>query len=147
MARDFQITKVYKSEAALEDFRVFFDSLADTKTYIEYVLSQTWFKERWPEYKKVKLGDGRGRRSGVAYHDSFPNKIIHIGLPLFARRNYYVLHEIAHCLTDSDLAPHGEEFCGTYLFLIEKMLGIKAWIALTNSFDRKGVKYHLEAKK
>ena len=67
-------------------------------------------------YRGVRVLDGRGRRSGVAYR-----RRCVIALPRFARTRPYIIHECAHLGTDD---RHGPMFVRYYIQLLDRHLGI-----------------------
>lgn len=76
----------------------------------------------WREYRPLSVTrppavrDGRGRRRGWSGWGR-------IELPRFARRRYYVLHEVAHALGPVG-APHGPHFARLLLELLVRYAGV-----------------------
>jgi hypothetical protein len=56
-----------------------------------------------------------------------------------------VLHALAHLLTDPTFPPHGSEFAGRWLNLVEKY-GAKAAPALTAEYDARGIHHTAECR-
>lgn len=81
----------------------------------------------------VRVGDGRGRSSAASFGGE-------IRLPKWARKEWVILHELAH-----EVAPrrvrHGWPFAFTYLKLVSRFLGKDAHDALRASFKKHRVRY------
>jgi hypothetical protein len=67
--------------------------------------------------RTIEVRDGRRRRRGVAWGSST------ISLPRMARSRWYVLHEVAHCLSASDPA-HGPEYARLLAELYHRYCGV-----------------------
>lgn len=70
--------------------------------------------------KKIKVHDGRGYDSGRGDH-------LHgVGLPKWTRNKPIIIHETTHtvCTELYNCWHHGDEFVPTYIFLLNKHLGI-----------------------
>lgn len=81
---------------------------------------------------------GRGGSS-----DSHANRI-RIGTE--CRSHYVILHELAHMIADryfgrKNIAAHGSQFAGLYLYLVRVMMGDAAAGDLRTSFELYGVKF------
>jgi len=134
--RDFQRSKVYESEKVLKrHIKVRFKNM-------ETIIN--WTNENVLPYMKEKYGveeivikDGRGRRSACSLHDRTTLK-----MPKWSRKDYVLLHEIAHIPTTDS---HGPVFCALYLELVEKFIGVEAMEALKERFDKNKVKYKVES--
>ena len=120
--RDRQRKAVYRWEARVKHVHGLGEcelSLDECKQIVDRV---------WADYTRPdvipgpNVTDGRGRKSGGFAHQSWE-----IRLPKMARRDWYVLHEIAHSLMAHfrlGLAMHAPEFVGLYAELIEHYLGV-----------------------
>lgn len=135
--RDFQRSKVYRSEKILDNFcEKKFETVKEVEGFInEKILP--FMKENY-DIKKIVVGDGRGRRRACAMFDRMTIK-----LPKWARKDWVIAHEIAHLpFTGTDgHSAHGEDFCALYLKLIEMIMGGEVRHSLENSFDENGVRY------
>ncbi len=143
--RDNQRQKVYDSEALAFEGRTErgtpYDALPEYKTVAEcqqfvskVVSSSTWkhLCPFGPEY--VTVADGRGRRRAGASGGR-------ITIPRFARRRWYLLHELAHVATPAEeWAPHGPQYVFAYLHLVSRFLGPRQHAALTSAMASYRVK-------
>jgi len=136
--RDVQKSRVYTAEECLRQFSKPLPTVVDVETYLKRV----WRSKRFrADYTSAWLGgpprvkDGRGRRSGCAGYWS-------MSLPLFARNDWYALHELAHTVAmrerpqgrDLTWQAHGWQFASTYLRLVLLFMGREAHDALKASF-------------
>ena len=135
--RDFQRSRVYTGEAqALERVpQLTFASVAQVQAYIDDLVASPWFLRRWPPVA-VTVKDGRGSRRARTDGREW------IALPRAMRREWVVLHELAHCLAPD---KHGPLFCACYLQLVARQLGAEAEAALRGAFDQHRVKVAVEA--
>lgn len=119
-ARDFQRSKVYRSER--QDFGTppEFRTLAECQEYVDLIIATDAWRRIAPHVSSVEVLDGRGRRSACAYEGADA-----IALPRRHRRRWVVLHELAHVATPTTeaVASHGPEFVAAYLYLIRTFLG------------------------
>lgn len=110
--RDNQRSKVYKWESDFLEK----DCICNATLTLEQcsdIISKVWMEQK---VRKVSvppplLKDGRGRRRGSG-------SVHAIKLPVFARRLYYLLHEISHALTPTRYASHGPEYLRIYIELL-----------------------------
>jgi len=56
-----------------------------------------------------------------------------------------VLHEVAHCLTPTDLAAHGPEYAGVLLALVRRAVDPARAQSLEDAFARHRVRWTLAA--
>jgi hypothetical protein len=177
--RDSQRQKIYDSEhiaflggidnpytppdyKTVAEVQAVVDRVTATDTWRALGFSHIGMFERNP----LTVKDGRGRRRGAA--SSFSNTI---AIPRFARRDWYIMHELAHIAADyihdfyyddddedgggwpaeedpktgihipvKNVAAHGPEFCGIYLYLLREYLSAEAHDALEAAFREKRVK-------
>jgi putative metallohydrolase (TIGR04338 family) len=73
----------------------------------------------------LTVKDGRGSRRARTDGAHW------IAVPRAMRREWVLLHEVAHCLTAD---KHGPEFCACYLALVRRHLGHAAADALARAF-------------
>lgn len=162
--RDSQRQKVYDCEHMVFDGTLARDqpyqtppdykTLAECQRFVDYVTdSDTWKKVLGIHTDApVKVLDGRGRRRGGA-----TAALNEIAVPRFARRRFYLLHELAHIaaeyrhgrayidgewwwLATSPIAAHGPEYTSVYLALVRAILGEEAYAALLSEFENRRVK-------
>ena len=129
--RDSQISKVYKSELDVRyeidnigrnKFEKSFLSIEKTKISLQRILKSSWMKKYFPHVYciNIQLKDVRGNRRwarGGAYN---------IDLPLWARREIVILHELAHTILIRErerygqCASHGKEWAGIFMMLLKR---------------------------
>lgn len=101
-------------------------SIEACQSYVDYVTMTAWFQRRW------------GRRRLTVRHKVHGNATADLGgtticLPPWAREEWTILHEVAHCLTPSSAAAHGPEFVAAYLTLVRQQMGKAAYDLLRES--------------
>ena len=146
-SRDHQVSKVYAAENAVfpmhnpvEKYR----KLDDCNEFLKKIIA-TQYWHRHKGWKRINIGDGRGRSS--ACYKPWKKQVC---LPLWARNEHVMIHEMAHCLTHRTQndpnggVGHGTHFAGHYLNLIDELMGMDEAMKLMESFDEKGVIYHLQ---
>jgi putative metallohydrolase (TIGR04338 family) len=102
----------------------------DLQAWVDKMMGSKPIATRWRQPIRVVL-----KRGGSAYggHGA-------ISLPLFARNEWVILHEIAHCLNPGlGRAPHGREFAGILVFLVDTVIGKDAGEALRREFREANV--------
>jgi hypothetical protein len=110
----------------------------DLQAFVDSVYRKRAVKTRWNWQRPPRVVLKRGGRA-IAY--TFSN---YVSLPLFARNEWVMLHEIAHMLTPTAAAVHGPEFAGTYLFLVRTVLGADAGRALQGAYRATGARYTMK---
>ena len=111
--------------------------LSACQAYVDQLVKSAWFQRRWPIVEHIRVKDGRGARS--AYSEYWSSSI---SLPLWARNQAVILHEVAHQCTDSKtrcVAPHGREFAQTLIALVEHKLGKEEAAKLKAEFTKNRV--------
>jgi putative metallohydrolase (TIGR04338 family) len=138
---DYQRSKVYAAEDAAFHKRrdPSMTTLDEVRDYMDAIIaSEYWTAQKG--WLRVKVGDGRGRRN-ACYKPSRRQ----VCFPLWARSEWIIIHEMAHCLTyrtTKDGTGHGTHFTGHYLSLVEELLGTREAIALAESFTKHGVRWY-----
>lgn len=130
---------VYRTYASQETCQAFVDRVVRSRFWGSMLAKTTRSWLNGPP-RKVTVGPGKGHRKATAYGLS------HIELPIWARKDWVILHELAHCLTDAmyaRTAPHGREFCSVYLKLVKRFLGDEWAEKLKESFREHRVKWTL----
>ena len=119
--RDTQKARIYKAEHTATDLysgNHFKQTIptAELQNWVNKVMARKAIRSRWGR-RHINVGLSRG--GGKAWSTGY------ITLGVGARNEWYILHEIAHCLTwrHDEWAPHGPEFAGVYLFLIRTVIG------------------------
>jgi putative metallohydrolase (TIGR04338 family) len=144
--RDTQRSRLYKAENAafkgnpLGGKRL--ETVPDIERFVQKVANRAPIKSRYPELARspIRVKDGRGRRRACGGYRS-------ISIPLWARTEWIVLHELAHVATlrrhGETVAAHGREFVSCYLTLIYFILGKEASAHMRKHLDAGRVKWRL----
>lgn len=130
--RDVQKSRVYAAQAGWPHVNTI-GSIAETQAWVDAVTGARWFRSRWGERRIEVRFKAWGNATG--YHGG------HVCLPPWARNDIVVLHEIAHVLTPSRYASHGEEFCAHLVTLVDNHLGGEAGRRLRAAFKAHRVRY------
>ncbi|NDB69148.1 MAG: hypothetical protein EB015_14280 [Methylocystaceae bacterium] len=108
--------------------------------YVHKVYEHPKIRDIYPSafsgWSGIEVADGRRRRHGGGDIDG-------ITMPIWARRPWVVLHEVAHVITERVFpyeGGHSQNYCGVYLNLVRIILGKEAQEALCRSFAKHGVK-------
>ena len=144
--RDNQRKKVYDAEVEAFDYDLktdepTFREVKAVEKFVKKVFASKRVQKEWPKATWApRVKDGRGRRNACAFGGSA------IAVPIWARREWVILHELAHIITSREYAGtakagHGWEFCKTYLRLVEIVMGKEAYLSLEKSFLKHGVKF------
>ena len=139
--RDMQRARLYKADDVLLPLAKKLPKVRDVEKYVERVLARQSILRRYPlTNRDVKVKDGGGTRSALAYGSWA------ISIPLWARNEAIVLHELAHTIvyrhwSRSEAAAHGWQFASVYLVLTKAMMGAAAHDALRASFKAHKVRY------
>jgi putative metallohydrolase (TIGR04338 family) len=115
-----------------------FADIASVQAYVDAVMGLIGVVTQWPGAGPVRVRERAGNRR-AHYSDGV------IAVPLqgvagerWAARESVVLHELAHHLVahaHPGAAPHGPEFCGVEVRLVEIVLGPEAALLLRAAFD------------
>lgn len=138
--RDSQRTKVYHAEDVLSPLSIMFESVNDMQKYINNIINTSKFKNRFKLNKRVVISDGRRRRRPccVNYFYEYVLK-----MPKWSRKDYILLHELAHAVTEGKFASHGSQFCANYLYLVDNFMKDGSSAYLVDSFKEHGVLFSL----
>ncbi|KZX58053.1 hypothetical protein A3709_20795 [Halioglobus sp. HI00S01] len=140
MARDFQRQKVYAAESiAFPRADQTLMSLPEIRVMVKGVVNGPYWQSH-KCYKRIKVKDGRGTRRGYASSEERS-----ISLPKFARYESYVLHELAHLLTEHThpgASAHGRFWCKHLLALVNEHIGRLEAVRLHYAFITGGVEVH-----
>lgn len=135
--RDTQRSKVYEAEDKAH-WLTYGRSLHartlandEVQARIDEIMEMRAIQSRWGRHKiRVTFTHGGG-------HASSPWEI---ALGASSRNDWYILHEIAHCLSWNKGASHGKEYVGVYLFLVKTVLGQTAYDNLLAQFRERRVR-------
>jgi len=109
-------------------------TLEGCQKYYNNIFKRAWFKNRWnSHYVIVVKGTGAttlGRTIRLAY---------------WGRKEWVLLHELAHTLTPWQAPAHGREFAGILLFLVQQVMGKAEADKLRKAFKKNKVKYNYSA--
>lgn len=148
--RDSQRSKLYEAERVLDDFISTEwgpGQVAEMQDWVDALLDSKWWTRRYGErFIEVTSGAGQRRALAKTRTDGWFSYKRKIGLPLWARKDWVVLHELAHHATDfkhgfDQVAAHGREFARIYVELVGHVMGKPAADALKVSFKEHSVKY------
>lgn len=138
--RDTQRSRVYLCDPVLISRAKPLPSVTDVERYVRKVFASKRVKAAFPKAAGRILptvGDGRGRRNACGWSGG-------IKIPLWARNEGVVLHELAHTICQREhgnVAWHGWQFCSIYLKLALYMMGREAHDALKKEMKVKRVRF------
>jgi putative metallohydrolase (TIGR04338 family) len=147
--RDSQRARVYKSDKDLMKIAKPLPTVADIEKYAVRLFKSKRLAAKYPRAVirgAPEVGDGRRTRRALA-HGGWK-----ITVPVWARNEAIVLHELAHIITVRQFwlqthAPHGWQFAAVYLDLVKWMMGGAAHDALKASFKAHKVKFRKPVKR
>ncbi|NKY60281.1 TIGR04338 family metallohydrolase [Nocardia flavorosea] len=125
-----------------------FASVESVQEYCDRVFRLNWVAAEWERAATpIRV---RARAGTVAAHYESGRDVLAVpvhgsssrrGGGPWALRELVILHEIAHHLESRPdaVAPHGPEFCGRYVDLVEGVLGPEAGLLLRITFYDSGV--------
>jgi putative metallohydrolase (TIGR04338 family) len=143
--RDSQRLKLYRAERVLQPISRRFSSMEEVNHFATAVWTddnvRAMFdgieeeRAQWHIHPGIK--DGRGRKhAGGCY--------AYVTLPTWARTDHFILHELAHVLTQRicglNAAGHGWQFCAIFHRLVQVIMGEHAAAVLKGAFVLHGVK-------
>lgn len=145
--RDTQRARVYKSDHALGALAKPLPTVRGVERYVKRLFEMKRVQGAFPRLRPDWLptvGDGRGRRMACGWSGG-------IKIPLWARNEMVVIHELAHTVTHrqygSGVAAHGWQFCSVYLTLTLHAMGREAHDTLKVAFKRNRVRYTAPRKR
>lgn len=141
--RDSQRSRVYKAERRVHHLGKPLREVEDIQRFIKKQLARKAITSRYPDATRpIAVHHGGGRRNACAYGGW------KISIPLWARNELIVIHEIAHIVTNrhygdkrSGVAGHGWQFCAVFLDLVRFIMGREAHDALKASFKAHKVRF------
>ena len=136
--RDYQRSRVYKSEHALGLGKKFY-SVKGIQDYVSHFVNSQWWRKRFNiEYVLVT---SIRRSSNYAYSMIALPKVGTIWIPKDMFRELVILHELAHLVVPEDEPMHGKIFAGTYLKLVQKKMGKEKRDQLLRQYEKNKVKW------
>lgn len=143
LERDYQRSNLYKSEIVLVGKSKKFNSLNEIQEYLDEITHSQWWKEKFPQLQVLMKPCTHNQKRGYAKY-GFEQPVITI--PEFNWFEYYIIHELTHCLVYKHAsmfhAHHGRLFCRLYLELVYNLLGAQAFGNFYKSMLRHGVKFY-----
>lgn len=136
---DFPVAAAFGSRVAVPDDRKFGD-IDSVQRYVDAVLALAWVRRRTPDRAALPV---RVRARAGATKAEYEFATHTIAVPphrvggRWAMRELVVLHELAH-----HLAPepgHGAAFVGTFVELVEELVGAEAGFLLRAALQDAGV--------
>ncbi|MVU80016.1 TIGR04338 family metallohydrolase [Nocardia sp. ET3-3] len=121
-----------------------FASVDSVQTYVERVLALNWVRAQWD--RSAVAVTVRARAGAKAAHYESEGAVLavplHAGGTAWALRELVILHELAHHLEPKpdDAAPHGPEFCGRYIELVDGVIGPEAALVLRTTMYSCGIR-------
>lgn len=142
--RDSQRQKVYDSERAAfgqinTPSNATWKSLDEVERWMQRkIYKSAYLTKKYPILKRyhIDLRPGAGARNAFAKPGDGS-----ITLPLWARREWVVCHEITHIINDPQVAWHGWQFCEVYLDIVRHTMGKDAHDKLKAQFKAHRVKF------
>ncbi|WP_280468274.1 TIGR04338 family metallohydrolase [Nocardia cyriacigeorgica] len=121
-----------------------FASVESVQDYCDRVLGLNWVAGQWARASTpVRV---RSRAGTTAAHYEADGAVLavplHTGATAWALRELVVLHELTHHLEPRPgrHAPHGPEFCGRYIELVDGVIGPEAALLLRGTMIGCGVR-------
>ena len=147
--RDFQRARVYRAEDYIDESRyMILSSIQDCIDYASRIWEDPIFRARFPKSSKARIPTIKASKSECQANAYWPPHE-KITIPLRLLYDYWVLHELAHIITerehetdDETRIKHGPEWCDTMLWLVEKYIGKKMAIDLCEAFLIEGVRFN-----
>lgn len=139
--RDTQKSRVYKSDKALIKLAKPLTTVKDIEKFADRLFTMKRLAHKYPF--AIRRGapvvkDGRGQRRATGGSHA-------ISIPIWARNEAVVLHELAHAISDRQygvhVAGHGWQFASTYLDLAKWMMGQDAHSTLKAAFKQNKVRF------
>ena len=130
---DPQVHPVYASEDAAFRDEDEEQTLDDLQTWINNIVSETWWRERWPHVRTLVVGDGRGRSYARLGLDGSLQQ------PHGSRYPYISIHEAVHRVDPTGTEDHGSVFAGLYIFMVWRCYGGIRARRLAREFKKWGV--------
>jgi putative metallohydrolase (TIGR04338 family) len=141
--RDSQRSKLYRAEEEIASFETSYPTLKEVDDYCKRVVNDKWFVKHFG-LCEFGVKDGRGARAarGIGWDDLSGKRLLRITIPLWARTDRIILHELCHGLKLLDKEPgHGRVFARTYLAMVKHFMGKEAASVLRASYKHHRVKY------
>lgn len=133
MRHDTQRSKVYKAELSIRNktgLAKRLETIPEIQKYVDAVCKRKRVQDRYRQaVHGIKVNP---RRSGSAACGGYGKISIPPG---WARQEFVVLHEVAHCLAGAE-AWHEWRFCECFLFLVRQVMGREAHDLLKAAYKK-----------
>ncbi|WP_330184280.1 TIGR04338 family metallohydrolase [Nocardia sp. NBC_01503] len=121
-----------------------FASVESVQSYADRVLALNWVAAQWKQALVPVIVRARSGAKAAHYEadDAVLAVPLHVHGKAWALRELVILHELAHHLDPdrSGTAPHGPEFCGRYIELVDGVIGPEAALLLRTTMYSCGVR-------
>lgn len=138
--RDSQRQRLYDAERRVnhgQDYK----SIHDCQARVDKITHSRWWKSRYGVPYNVDVRPGRGHRHATA------NAMLRvIQLPLWARYDLVICHELAHLVVSSKHPAHGPKFAREMIAIVDRWMGKEAGKELRAAFKAGRVKYIVRTK-
>lgn len=143
--RDTQRARVYRADSALIEIAKPLPTVRDVERFVARAWASKRVQAAFPasikRYRVPRVRDGRGCRNASGGAGG-------ITIPLWARNEAVVIHELAHTMIcrfelshNVRLASHGWHYCDAYLKLTLYLMGREAHDVLKAAFKANGVRF------
>lgn len=112
-------------------------TIPEIQAYVDWVLSRRGVQSRWGQ-QEINVRPGKGHRRATASWWG-------IQIPLWARTEDTVLHEVAHVLNRAHDGAHGPGYAGTLVTLVRIIVGPEAGRELRASMRRNRVRVSMKS--
>ncbi len=142
--RDNQRAKVYRAERKALNFNVQYRTVAECQARVDQITGSRWWWGRYGHHPRaalsmVEVKPGKGHRNATA--DARPYGGV-LQLPLWARSDVVICHELAHIVTKPH-AAHGPEFAREFIALVDRWISKEAGRSLRQAFKAERVRYRV----
>lgn len=114
-----------------------FGDLAGVQRYVDLVWKVSYNGPLLAPKVRERRGSKHAHYERMKHVIAVPD---HVGTQhSWAMRELVVLHELAHAMTNMELADHGPAFCGTFVTLVREWIGQEAGWLLMAELSERGV--------
>lgn len=139
--KDTQKSRVYEAEGTIfsEDGpQKHLRTVGQLQDWADKFLERSFVRSNFDPVK-VEILPGRGCKVASCVHYEGDN-IRAVYMPLWARTEETLLHELAHAVHSWD-EKHGEQWCGTFIYFVEKVLGREIADQVRAEFNKRDVRF------
>ena len=141
--RDSQMSRVYMAEGGV-DGGSRLETVTEMQAWVDKIMRSVWWKNRYSYITYIQVMPGRGCKCALASWSKDRRNprgtwIPSIKIPIWARYQFTILHEMAHHVTNPTrfkdaYASHGPEFCWNFLALVKRWMGAADYADLRSKF-------------